>query len=46
MPARYSLDRGTRVTITGGKFKGCTAVVEANVYGFSVDFPEGRAEGF
>ncbi len=46
MPARYSLDRGTRVTITGGKYAGCRAIIEANVYDKSVDFPEERAEGF
>ena len=46
MPARDSLDRGTRVTITSGKYKGCRAIMEANLYGFSADNPEERAEGF
>ena len=46
MPARYSLYRGTRVTITSGKYAGCRAVIEANVYGYSVDCPGERAAGF
>ncbi len=46
MPARYSLDRGTRVTITSGKYTGCRAIIEANVYVVSVDCPEERADGF
>ena len=45
MPARYSLDRGTRVTITSGKYKGCPAIIDANVYDKSVDYPEDRAAG-
>ena len=46
MPARYSLDRGTRVTVTSGKYAGCQAIIEANVFAVSVDYPEERAEGF
>ena len=46
MPARYSLDRGARVTITSGKYAGCRAIIEANVYDKSVDYPEERAAGF
>ena len=46
MPARYSLDRGTRVTITSGKYAGCRAIIEANVYDKSVDYPEDRGEEF
>lgn len=46
MPARYSLDRGTRVTITSGKYTGCQAIIDANVYDKSVDYPEERAAGF
>ena len=46
MPARLSLDRGTRVTIASGKYAGCAAIIEANVYGFSVDYPEVRTAGF
>ena len=30
MPARYSLDRGTRVNITSGKYAGCKAIIEAD----------------
>ena len=46
MPARYSLDRGTRVTITTGKYAGCQAIIDANVYDKSADYPEERAPGF
>ena len=46
MPARYSLDRGARVTITRGKYAGCRAIIEANVYDKSVDYAEERGEGF
>ena len=46
MPAGYSLDRGTQVTITNVKYKGCRAIIEANVSGYSVDYPEEGAEGF
>ena len=46
MPARYSLARGTQVTITSGKYAGCQAVIESNVYGHSLDYPEERAAGF
>ena len=44
MPARYSLDRGTRVTITSGTYKGCLAIIEANVYGYSVDCSDESAQ--
>ena len=40
------LDRGTRVTIASGKYAGCAAIIEANVYGFSVDYPQVRTAGF
>ena len=46
MPARYSLPRGTRVTVTSGKYAGARAVVESNVYQKSVDYPEEPADGF
>ena len=46
MPAGHSLDRGTRVTITRGKYAGCGAIIEANVFGYSVNYPEERADGF
>ena len=37
MPARYSLDRGTRMTVTSGKCAGCQVIVEANVFHRTVD---------
>ena len=46
MPARYSLPRETRVTITSGAYAGSRAVIEANVFGTSVDYSDEMADGF
>ena len=46
MPARYSLDPGSGVTITSSKYAGYRASIEANVYAKSADYAATSATPF